>query len=521
MPDTGGRQLTVRYKLVLTLIIVIAVAAITVGAALLVKDIELRLGLWPVLQLLIVGIISVLSAVCANILPGALREIWQLAGLDPEQVFASLKRLRAVKRPWRVALVGVTTGALVAAGVALRPAPSDLEPGNLVIMTAAGADPGASRSIVLDQWNRLHPDNRARFVETPPDADAQHERMVDDAKPGGENQADLYVVDIVYMAEFIERGYLRPLDESTLSERDLGDFVPKVLRTCEDENGNLWALPFNSDVGLMYYRTDIPGVEAPGSWDDYFGTAAKNTVAAARNAVPGIEAANAAQLSADDEMLTVTTMEAIWAAGGLSLGTNGQPTLTSNRTAVAFGPADELALQKLAAAVSDPDVVLTTDDEAKKTTATMAAQAFAAGRTVYTRNWPVASDTIGDQVPFKAIATPTPGVLGGQNVGISASTDKPRAAQALAQFLTDASSQRILSEVGGFVPTRQSSLDNARRPDASELRIALDRAFLRPVTPCYLEFSRLLRQGIVRALNDGGRIEDGFAVQLAEKLVCR
>ncbi|AEK42165.1 Extracellular solute-binding protein family 1 [Amycolatopsis mediterranei S699] len=71
--------------------------------------------------------------------------------------------------------------------------------------------------------------------------------MLQDAKSNGEHKADLYVLDIVWMAEFTRRGYIQPMDESRLSEKDLGDFVPKVMESCQLDQ-KLWALPLNSDV---------------------------------------------------------------------------------------------------------------------------------------------------------------------------------------------------------------------------------------------------------------------------------
>jgi multiple sugar transport system substrate-binding protein len=259
-------------------------------------------------------------------------------------------------------------------------------------------------------------------------------------------------------------------------------------------------------------------VNKPESWDDYFGPTAKNAVAAAHAGHPGLEAANAAQLGVDDEMLTITALEAIWAVDGRVVGHNGQPALTSDRSEVEFGPNDLMGLKKLADASRDADLVLTADDEAKKSSAEAAGQAFVNGRTAYMRNWPVARGRIGDRVPFDASAPPTPSVLGGQNLAISARTDKPRAAQALIEFLTNASSQQILSEVGGFVPTRHSAFENSRRPDRQEIETALSDARLRPVTPHYVEFSRLFREGVSRAVNNDGKLEEEFPAALAAML---
>jgi multiple sugar transport system substrate-binding protein len=506
-PGGQGRNFGVRFLLIF--VVILAVIAIAAGSLLLTRDIQSGWDLWAVVQLFVAGALTGLSAVATNVLIDVLKAIWNL---DPHVISTLRDKL---KKPVRWLGIGLTAAALVATGVWLVPS-NELEPGDLVIMTAFPADPKDARTMLLDQWNRLNPDNQARFDFVALSHDEQHARMVRDAEPDGDHEADLYVLDIVWMAEFIERAYVRQLDESALSVDDRADFVTKILETCQDESGNLWALPFNSDVGLIHLRTDFPERVVPEeSWDEYFGQPAKNTAAAARASHPDIQAAHTAQLSVEDEMLTISALEAMWAAGGRMVGPNGQLAMNADESEVIFGPLDLAGLEKLAVAYHDPEIALQVEN------ADAASRAFADGHTVFMRNWPVARDNIGDRVPFVAAAPPHASVLGGQNLAISAETDKPRAAQALIQFLTSAASQQILSEVGGFVPTRDSAFTNARRPDIEQIESALDDARLRPVTPCYVTFSQLFRLGMHRALEAGGKLEPGFTRDLARAYKCR
>jgi multiple sugar transport system substrate-binding protein len=497
-------------RITLIIITVLVVGAITVGSELLLRDIEPGWGPVPVLHMVVTAIMVVLSGLCVGLLPIVITRIWQQPPL-PKTYDEFLTRLKNfLKRPARVTMSVVATGAIVFVGLWIRPENPGLEPGPLRIMTAFPADPGDARSMLIDQWNRLNPDNHVEFEIAPLDADGQHERMVKDAQLGKDQTVDIYVLDIVWMAEFASRGYIRPLDRSRVSERDLGDFVTKVMETC-DFDGNLWALPFNSDAGLIYRRTGIPGVRAPQNWDDYFGAAAK----AARTSHPELDAANAAQLAPNDEMLTVTAFEAIWAAGGQLVAPNGQLLLTPDGSKVAFSNADKAGIKKLAAAAHDSDITLTREGEVFETTATVATQTFIDGRTAYMRNWPVARDVIGDKVSYDVSVPPVASVLGGQNLAIASGTDKPRAAQALIQFLTNPSSQLIISEVGGFVPTRQSAFDNSRRPDTAEVQSALNQARLRPVTASYPECSQVFREGITSSFGLNGELPAGFEEELA------
>src|SRR5205814_1082771 len=106
---------------------------------------------------------------------------------------------------------------------------------------------------LIQQWNRIHPNNKVDFVELPQIADATHSEMVARAQSGA--AIDVYNLDVTWTAEFAQAGYLRPLDETRVDEEG---FVKKLLETCRYRD-KLWALPFNSDAALLFYRND-PGL---------------------------------------------------------------------------------------------------------------------------------------------------------------------------------------------------------------------------------------------------------------------
>ncbi|ROP41981.1 extracellular solute-binding protein [Saccharothrix texasensis] len=509
------RRWSPRYRFVVIVVYLLVVVGLTALSLQSVASADGPAGTGSVLRWLPIGLVLVLSSVGINLVPAVVGKVWR----DPDQANIGFVDLtgwlwRTLRPPLRAFWVLLAVAALVAGGVVIRPESTDLEPGRLRIMTAFVPNPNDPRTLLLEQWNRLHPQNPAEFDFASGETDQQHERMVNDVRPGGPHRADIYVLDLVWMAEFAEQDYLRELVHPRLSETQLSDFLPNVLATCKWEE-KLWALPFNTDAGLLFYRSDLPDVPAPESWDAYFGSSALVPFAAAKNASPKIEAANAAQL-ADEEMLTITALEAIWAAGGEVVGPNGQLLLTPDGS-IDFTPEDLRGIEKLAAASKNPELVT---HDAGQTTDGSAVEVFASGRTPYMRNWPVARDDIGDRVPFKVVAPTTASVLGGQNLAISAASDKPRAAQALIEFLTSPSSQLILSELGGFAPTRQSAYGIAKRPFSQQLRVAVERARPRPITGCYTEFSRTFRRGIGRALNAGGELEPDFAKQAADAWRC-
>jgi len=506
-------QWSPRKKIGYIAFVVGMVVVITSASAYMVTAVDRRWTPGSIALTVVSGIMVVVSGICINVLPKAITTIWR----NPERLprLGDLRWLvRVLKRPPRVVLIVVTVAAIVGGGIAAMPPPSGLEPGEIVVMTAFGEGQADPRNVLFRQWSQSHPDNPVKIIAVPGEPDEQNERMVNDAKSGGGHEADVYVLDLVWMAQFVDNGYIRELDWASLSEADRFDFIPSVLETCK-RNEKLWALPFNTDAGLIYYRDDVPGTAEPRSWDDYFGQTAKATAAAAKAGPYGIKAANAAQL-ADEEVLTVTAMEAIWAAGGELVTESGDLVLNKDGTEAYLSPEDLKGIENLAIASKDPDVVLTENNTAVKSTESGAIASFLAGSTLYMRNWPVTSDSLRTGIEYKVAAPPTPSVLGGQNLAISAESGKPRAARELLEFLTSRSSQLILSDMGSLAPTRQSTYRDSGRSDGQDLRTAVDQARSRGITRYYPHFSQVFRTGIARALNNGGKVEPSFARDLHE-----
>ncbi|GAA4426634.1 extracellular solute-binding protein [Actinokineospora soli] len=373
-----------------------------------------------------------------------------------------------------------------------------MEPGELRILSGLDQSENTQRKALVDQWNVLHPENRATIDELPANADQAHSQMVAQAQ-SGDSGVDIYNIDVTWTAEFAEAGYIQPLDGV-----DTSGFLDKPLRTCWYE-GKLWALPFNTDAGLLYYRTDVVK-DVPSTWS--------GVTAAIKEGKPeGVRTGLATQL-ADYEGLTVAVMEAVWAAGGDVVDADGAVALDSE--------AAQSALRRLAEQVRDPEVNLAESLEADESAST---QTFRDGHAVFMRNWPVAYRALAaestEPLPFSAVPLPGNSVLGGQNLAISARSENPAAARALIEFLTDPRSQQILFERGGLPATRDIIyLDPAitqRYPYARSLLSSIENARLRPITPHYTTFSQRLRS-VVRALLIDGSLPPDYVDQLTRAL---
>jgi multiple sugar transport system substrate-binding protein len=367
------------------------------------------------------------------------------------------------------------------------------EDGDLVILSGRDDGYGNQRQALVDQWNALHPRNQARIEEIAAVADAQRSEMVARAQAKGRGDADIYNLDVTWTAEFASQGYIRQLDGA-----DTSGFLGAPLRTCTYD-GHLWALPFNTDAGLLYYRDKLVGERAPTSWPQLVAAVQKTS---------GTAAGYAGQL-ADYEGLTVNALEAIWSAGGDVVDGHGAVVIDS--------PEAQRGLAALAAGLSPgpPQVILRDSLNFDEQAAT---QAFAEGKVLFMRNWPVAHRTLdpptgGDSaavLDFAVARLPGPSALGGQNLAIAAHSKRPRAARELIAFLTSERSQQILFERGGFAATREIVYRDAavtqRYRYAPTLLESIRSARTRPVTPHYAQFSETFRAVVRQALSDGGQL---------------
>ena len=71
---------------------------------------------------------------------------------------------------------------------------------------------------------------------------------------------DIYSVDIVNVPEFAYQKWITPISESQWSASDRTKYLSSPLQACTF-NGKIWAAPYRTDVGLIYYRKDL--VERP------------------------------------------------------------------------------------------------------------------------------------------------------------------------------------------------------------------------------------------------------------------
>jgi multiple sugar transport system substrate-binding protein len=237
-------------------------------------------------------------------------------------------------------------------------------------------------------------------------------------------------LDVIWTAEFASNGWISPVSPRLVP---LSQFLRPAVATATYD-GRLWAVPFTSNAGLLYYRKDLVATP-PRTWAQLERDA--ETIA------PRHDMAGYAGQFAGYEGLTVNFAEAVQSAGGSILSPSGsRATLTSPQ-----------ALSALSFLVSGfkqgwiPRAALGWDEEASR-------RAFEAGRLLFLRNWPyvyadAATPGSGNMVAGKFGVTTLPGPdgpgsssLGGGNLAVSAFSQHPSTAMAFIRFLTSLPSER-------------------------------------------------------------------------------
>ncbi|MDQ6851910.1 MAG: ABC transporter substrate-binding protein [Actinomycetota bacterium] len=328
-------------------------------------------------------------------------------------------------------------------------------------------------------WNAAHPKEKVTIKQQSDQADAQHNDLVQHFQ-AKDAHYDVVTVDVVWSAEFAAKGWLVPLTGS--KKLDTSKLLPATVKAAT-YNNTLYAAPYASDGGLLYYRKDLVPT-APKTWDELIADCKGKT----SNTITGSKPACYAGQFAKYEGLTVNAAEAINAAGGTIVKSDGK-TPTVDTAAAAKG------LDFLANGFKQGYI----PKEALGFQETQSINAFQAGQLVFMRNWPYADAILsgkGSKVAGKYGIAPLPGPsghgassLGGHSVAISKYSAHQATAFKFLQFLETPDIQRYNLVKGTNAPVLQSLYsDPALVKQFRYLPILLTSiktAVPRPVTPFY------------------------------------
>lgn len=337
-------------------------------------------------------------------------------------------------------------------------------------------------SPLLDDWNHGHPDEQVTLVELPDSADETRAQMISELRSGSD-RFDVLNIDVAWTSEFAAAGWISPLERDRFP---LDTFLRPVVDTATFD-GRLYAVPYVTNAGLLYYRKDIldrEGEEPPRTWADL--------VRQARTIAPKYGLDGYAGQFLPYEGLTVNVTEAVHSAGGSILRDDGARVTVDSEAARA-------GLRFLAEGVRDGwisrDALGYKEEESR--------QAFQDGRLLFLRNWPYVyadASAEGSKVAGRFGAVPLPGpdgpgtsVLGGSNLAVSSHARHPASAADLISYLTSERVQRQVLTEGSLPPVRAALYQDPEliraHPYLPTLRQSVLSAAPRPKSPRYDQVS--------------------------------
>lgn len=389
------------------------------------------------------------------------------------------------------------------------------ETGKIKIRFLDKPDTGGAWQILMEQFEKTHPDIDVELVEGPA-ATNSREDLYANSFLAGEAVYDLIFMDIIWVAKFAAAGWLRPLDDY-FPESEQKKFLPGDIAGSKYQ-GHIYRVPIRTDAGMLYYRKDIlqeNGLKPPETWSELVEYALKlqNPPELYGFVFQGMEY----------EGLICCFLELVWSAGGELIDETGEVRIDS--------PEALAALEWLCALVNQhkitpADVTKYQEDDARRV--------FQEGQALFMRNWPYAwtlAQTEGSPIRGKVGILPmvhragkqSAATLGGWGFGISKFTPHPEAAWEFIKFAASADAQKTRHFKNGAIPTRHSLFKDkeilAESPHYPDLYQVLLTARPRPMHPAYARISDILQVYVSSALV--GKLTAQHALQEAAREIKR
>lgn len=380
------------------------------------------------------------------------------------------------------------------------------------VITFPGSAVGAEAELLERQLARFmseHPGIRVVQRRTPDAADQRHQLYVQwlNARAG---DPDILQLDVIWTPEFAAAGWILPLDPF---DPDIENFFPETVQA-NRWKGNLFALPWFVDVGMLYWRTDLVD-SPPETFDELDRQAAQ---AKDRAGLPFGFVWQGARY----EGLVTVFLEHLGGFGGRIMDEGGRVVVDSDAAVEAL----TYMRDAICAGGVVPEAVLTWQEEQTRF-------AFQNGQAVFMRNWPYAYALMRDSgesrvagkfsvalMPRAEGGSPT-SALGGSQLAVNARTEDPEAAYAVIEYLTRPEQMLERARVVGQYPPRPALYDGdalrgavAAPPEV--VRRVIEGAVPRPVTPVYTELSELLQIHLHRALTGQEEPQEALSAAATE-----
>jgi multiple sugar transport system substrate-binding protein len=358
-----------------------------------------------------------------------------------------------------------------------------------------GPDRTGSLPKLIKQFNQQSKGLKVKYQKMPIDTGQYFDKLRTQFQAGG-GDIDIIIGDVIWPAQFAVNGWVSDLTDRF---KDTDAFLPGPMQAVTYQ-GKVYAVPWYTDAGLLYYRQDLLDKagfsEPPETWDDLMEMAKKV------QKDEGIKNGFVYQGS-DYEGGVCNGLEYIRTNGGDVLDPNDPTKVIIDSPGTVNGLATWR--ETITSGVSPQAVLQYLEDES--------AASFLNGESVFIRNWPYMYSLAGTSdypelepeqlgiapIPVDKPGNPSYSTLGGWNFLINATSESQDQAWEFIEWIT-APEQLVTNAVlGSHLPTRQTLYDDPtvlkKVPVAKLGKDAIIKnSTPRPVSPYYSDVSLELSQ---------------------------
>ncbi len=365
---------------------------------------------------------------------------------------------------------------------------------------------------VIAEFERQNPGVKINIVEGPNSSNLI-EDLYSSAFLLGDSPYDLLNMDITWVPKFAAAGWLQNISD-ILPQSELTKFLPGDIEGGRYK-GQLYRLPYRTDVGMLYYRSDLleqAGLKPPETFADLL------------QASKTIQSKNAAQWGyvwqgRQYEGLSAMFTEVLQGNGGFWINPQTDEVGLDRPEAI---DTVKFLVSTIQQGISPRGVNTYIEEDTRRL--------FQSGNTVFMRNWPYAWDLLnGKDSPVRGKVGIKPMVRaanqrsgacqGGWGLGISSTTQHPQEARKAVQFFTSFEIQKKLSIAGAYLPTRRDLYNDKellqRYAYFPLILKILENPALRPPIAQYAQTSDILQRYLNAALS--GQISPEDAMRSAAR----
>lgn len=316
-------------------------------------------------------------------------------------------------------------------------------------------------------------------------------------------------IDTIWIPEFASAHWLEPLN-AYINRKERSAFIPITEKT-NVYNNTLYAIPWNINIGLLYYRKDLLEkyhLLLPVDWDQFVAVCEK---------ISGKEDVYGYLWQGKQyEGLVCNFIEFIGSNNGQIFDDAGNAVIDSAQNKTALQLMHDLIWKYK---ISPQNTYSELMEESSR-------HLFQQGKGLFLRNWTYVWDLCQEDITLKdkvgvALLPRFPdgsfaSVCGGWHLAINANSGKKAQAWKLIEFLTSAKVQKRLAENVSWAPTRSSLYKDTelieKLPFLQIVEQSLENIQMRPSVPYYQWISDVLQKYLSKVLSRQMEIQEALQI---------